>query len=120
VLEGRADGPVQSPQLVPIQISRRPQRIEAGAPQRLVDVDVPQPRNGALVEQSCLERGAAAREALSETRSGEERVERLVPHSSREIRLCLAGLQQEPGAEAAHVSVRDVGSVVQGHDGTPM
>jgi hypothetical protein len=65
VLEGRADSPVQSAQLVPIQISRRPQWIETGAPQRLVDVDVPQSRNGALVEQSRLERGAAALETLA-------------------------------------------------------
>ena len=65
-----------------------------------------------LVEERRLERGAAARETLAEPRGREERVERLVSHPRGQIRLCLPGLEQKPGAEAPHVAVRDIRSVV--------
>ena len=103
---------VQPPQLVAVEPGCGPERIEPRAPQRLVDVDVPHPRERALVEERRLERGAAARETLAEPRGREERVERLVADPRGEIRLRLPGLEQEPGAEAPHVAVRDVRSVV--------
>jgi hypothetical protein len=65
-----------------------------------------------LVEERRLERGAAACETLAEPRGREEHVERLVAHPRGEIRLCLPRLEQKPGAEAPHVAVRDIRSVV--------
>ena len=112
MLERRANAPVQPPQLVPVEPGRRTQRIEPGAPQRLVDVDVPQPGERALVEERRLERRAANGEALAEPRGREGGVERLVADPGGEIRLRVARLEQEPGAEAPHVPVRDIRSVV--------
>jgi hypothetical protein len=103
---------MEPPQLGPVEPGCLPERIEPRAPQRLVDIDVPHPRERALVEERRLERGAAARETLAEPRGREERVERLVPQPCGEIRLRLPGLEQKPGAEAPHVAVRDIRSVV--------
>ena len=66
VLERGADPAVQPPQLVAVEAGGRTQRVEPRAPQRLVDVDVPHPREGALIEERRLQRGAAARETLAE------------------------------------------------------
>ena len=82
------------------------------APERLVDVDVPEAGERALVEERGLDRRATLREPLAETRRREERVERLLADARREIRLELARLEHEPGAEAPDVAVRDVRSVV--------
>ena len=82
--------------------------MDARAPERLVDVDVPQAGERALVEQRGLDRRAPLREPLAEPRRGEERVERLVAEPRREVRLELARLEQQPRAEAAHVAVGDV------------
>ena len=88
------------------------QRVEARAPQRLIGVDVSHPGEGALVEERRLERGAPSRETLAEPRRREERVERLVANALAQVRLRLAGLEQEPGAEAPDVPIRDVRAVV--------
>jgi len=112
MLERRADGPVQPSQLVPVETGGRPERAEAGAPQRLVDVDVSHACERALVEERRLERRTACGKALAEPRGREERVQRLVPHPRGEVRLRLPRLEQEPGAEAAHISVGDVRAVV--------
>ena len=81
-------------------------------PERLVDVDVPEPGERALVEQRRLERRAAAREPLAEARAVKAAHERLRAQTRAEVRLELAGLEQQPGAEAAHVAVADVRPVV--------
>ena len=112
MLERHADPAMQPPQLVAVELGGGTERVEPRAPQRLVDVDVPHSRKGALVEQRRLERRAAARESLSEPCRREQRIERLVADSSREVRLCLPGLEQQPRAEAPHVAVRNVRSVV--------
>ena len=110
--ERRTNGPVQPPQLVPVETGRGPEGVQAGAPKRLVHVDVPHACERALVEERRLQRRTADCETLAEPHSGEEGVERLVPHPRGEIRLGLSGLQQKPGAEAAHVSVCDIRAVV--------
>jgi hypothetical protein len=112
VLKCRADAPVQPPQLVPVEAGRRTQRIEPRSPERLVDVDVPHPRNRPLIEERRLERRAAAGETLAQPGGREQRVERLVAHAAGEVRLRLPGLEQEPRAEAPHVAVGDVRAVV--------
>jgi len=111
VLERRADPAVQPPQLVAIQLGGGTERVESRTPQRLVHVDVPHSREDALVEERRLERCATAREPLSESCRCEERVERLVADAGGEVRLCLAGLEQQPRAEAPDVAVRNVRSV---------
>jgi hypothetical protein len=112
VLESGTDPAVQPSQLVAVETGRGTQRIEPRAPQRLVDVDVPHPREGALIEERPLERRSAARETLAEPCGREERVERLVADAGGQVRLGLPGLEQKPGAEAPHVSVCDVRAVV--------
>ena len=54
-------------ELVGVERAGLAQRVQLRAPQRLVDVDVPQPRDGALVEQRRLERGTAVRQSLAES-----------------------------------------------------
>jgi hypothetical protein len=112
VLERCPYGPVQPPQLRAVEAGRRAQRVEPRSPECLVDVDVPHSREGPLVEQRRLQRRSAAGKALAQPGGGEERVERLVADARAEIRLCFSGLEQQPGAEAADVSVRDVRAVV--------
>ena len=111
-LERGADALVQPAQLVAVEALRRAQRMDARAPERLVDVDVPEAGERALVEERGLDRRAPLGEALAEPRSGEERVERLLADARREVRLELARLEDEPRAEAADVAVRNVRSVV--------
>jgi hypothetical protein len=51
VLERSADATVQPSQLGSVEAGRRTQRIEPRAPQRLVGIDVPDPREGSLIEE---------------------------------------------------------------------
>ena len=88
------------------------QRMQLRAPERLVDVDVPQAGDGALVEQRGLDGGAASGEPSREPRSREPGPERLGAVADVQVRLHLLGLEQPPGAEAADIPVRDVRSVV--------
>ncbi len=87
--------------------------MDAGAPERLVRIDVPQPGQRPLVEERRLDRSAPAREPCGEGLRREAALERLLAEAGVEIRLHLAGLEQEPGAEPAHVAVRDVRAVVE-------
>ena len=103
---------MQAPQLVAVDALRRAQRVDARAPQRLVDVDVPEAGERALVEERGLDRRAPLREPLAEPCRREERIERLLADARREVRRELARLEQEPGAEAADVAVGDVRAVV--------
>src|SRR6185436_4099404 len=92
-------------------------RMELRAPQRLVGVDVPEPGDGALVEERGLERRASPDEAVAEDAGGEALLERLRAEADGEIRLDLVRFEQQPRAEAADVPVRDVRSVVQTDNG---
>jgi hypothetical protein len=112
VLERRADSAVQPAKLVSVETGRRSQRVEPRPPQRLVDVDIPHPRERALVEESRFQRRTTTFEAFAEAGSREESVERLVPHPCCEVRLRLSRLEQKPGAEAPHIAVRDIRAVV--------
>jgi hypothetical protein len=103
---------MQPPELVAVETGRNPQRVEASTPQRLVGIDVPHPRERALVEEGRLERGTTAGEALAEPRRREQGVERLLAYSGGEVGLRLPGLEQQPGAEPPHVPVRYDRSVV--------
>ena len=86
--------------------------MDPRAPQRLVDVDVPEPCHGSLVEQRCLDRGTTPLQALREPARVEAALEWFDPHLSRQVRLELARLEQEPRAEAPDVAIRNVRSVV--------
>ena len=96
-----------------LELARRAKRMDARPPERLVGVDVPDARERALVEQRRLDRRAAARErarrgarAVNAAPSGSG------PRRAVEVGVELARLEQEPGAEPAHVAVGDVRSVV--------
>ena len=57
---------------------------------------------------------------LPEAGGGERRLERLFAEARREVGVELAGLEEQPGAEAAHVTVGDVGAVVEADERTPV
>ena len=57
---------------------------------------------------------------LPEPRCGERRFQWLLSEAGREIRGELARLEQEPGAEAAHVAVGEVGAIVEADQCAPM
>jgi len=116
VLERRPDPAVKAPELAAVESGRRPQRVEPCPPQRLVDIDVPHPGEGALVEERGLERGAATGEPLAEACGGEERVQRLVPDLRGQVGLHLPRFEQEPGAETADVPIGHSRPVVQGDE----
>ena len=82
------------------------------APERLVDIDVPEPRDRALVEQRRLDRSAASLEPLREAARRERALERLAPEPLREVPVDVFGLEQVPGTEAAYVTIGDVRPVV--------
>src|SRR5262249_7122299 len=112
MLERRTDPAVQSPEFVSVEVGGRPEWVESCAPQRLVDVDVPQPRQRPLVEERRLERRAPVGKTLAEPRGREEGVERLVTDSGGDVRVRLPGLEQEPRSEAPYVAIGDVRAVV--------
>jgi hypothetical protein len=103
---------VQAAGLVLVELARRPQRVDARPPERLVDVDVPHAGERALVEERSLDRRAAAGETGGKRACGERARERLRAEASCEVRLELAGLDEQPRAEPADVAVGDVRSVV--------
>ena len=72
----------------------------------------PSPADRSLIEERSLDRRAAAFELSTEPSRRERSLERLDPESVIEVRLELAGLEQLPGAEAAHVAVRNIRTVV--------
>src|SRR2546430_1109153 len=76
--------------------------VDLRPPERLVDVDVPQAGECALVEERRLDRGAAVGEARAEGFWGEAAVERLLAEAGREVRLELVVSEQEPRAETAY------------------
>jgi hypothetical protein len=103
---------VQAPQLCAVDALRRAERVDACAPQRLVDVDVPEAGERPLIEQGRLARRPPLREPLAEPRRGEAGVERFRAEACRQIRRELARFEHEPRAETADVAVGDIRSVV--------
>jgi hypothetical protein len=65
-LERPTDRPVQPRDLLCVQAIRRFAGVDSRAVQRLVDVDVAQPRDHSLIEQRLLDRDAAALQASGE------------------------------------------------------
>jgi len=98
-----------------LAFSKRPCRtkwVELRPPQRLVDIDVPEPRDRPLIEERGLDRCAAAFEPLPEPARCERALERLHAEPLFEVRVELAGFEQLPRAESADVAIRDVRTVV--------
>ena len=110
--ERLADALEEALGLCEVEGRRRAQGMDLRPPQRLVRIDVPHARKDALVEQDGFDRRPSPGEERLDRLCGEPAVEQFFPHSGREIRLELSRLQQQPGAEAADVTVGDVRSVV--------
>src|SRR5581483_1961703 len=87
--------------------------MDPGAPEGLVRVDVPHACHGPLVEQHRLHRRPPAREPLPEVPWLVPGLERLASDARVDIGGELAGLEQEPRAESADISIRNVRPVVQ-------
>ena len=111
---------MEAGELIALEALRRTQRVDLRPPQGLVDVDVPHARERSLVEQRRLDRGASTCEQPAEACCGEERVERLLAEARREVRVELAGLEEQPRSEAAHIAVGDVGAVVEPDERPPV
>jgi hypothetical protein len=99
-------------ELGPRQRAGSTKRVDARPPERLVGVDVSHAGSGPLVEERGFDGCAPRLESRSERLRGEFLSKRLFTETLRQVRDILAGLEQEPGAEAADVSVGDVRSVV--------
>ena len=85
--------------------------MQAADPERLVDVDVAEPRDPALIEQRRLQRCASPFEPVPELGGG-ERPERLRAEPRLEVRMQLTTLEELPRPEATDVAIRDVRSIV--------
>ena len=94
--------------------------MEPGVPERLVDVDVPEAGQRPLVEQRGLQRGAATLQPLAQALRREGGDERLLAEARPEIRLELARLEQQPGAEAPDIAVGDLAAVVERQQRAPV
>ena len=85
--------------LVGVQALRRTEGMDPRAPERLVDVDVPEPGNRALVEQRGLDRRVAFLERRGECPRAEAAIQWLRAQPGVEVRVDLARLQEQPGTE---------------------
>src|SRR4051812_2962717 len=94
--------------------------MQLRAPERLVDVDVPQARNRALIEQRRLQRRAPLCQLLAQALRGERPLQRLAAEAAREVVVHFLRLEQVPSPEAPDVAIRDVRAVVQLDDRTPV
>src|SRR3954467_12146685 len=94
--------------------------MDTRAPERLVDVDVPEAGERPLVEESRLDRRLSIREPCRERLRRERPPQRLAPETRAQVRIELARLDEEPRAEASDVAVNDFGPVVELHDRAPM
>jgi hypothetical protein len=110
--QGILDRPCQTRELVLVERACGAKRVDLRAPQRFVDVDVPEPCHRSLIEERSLDRRAAAFELLTEPSRRERSLERLDPEPVIEVRLELPGLEQLPGAKSADVAIREIRSVV--------
>jgi hypothetical protein len=87
--------------------------VDFRPPERLVDVDVPEPCNRSLIEERGLDGCASPFELGGEAARSERALEWLQAEPLLEVGLQLAGLEQLPCPEAPNVSIGDVRSVVQ-------
>ncbi len=95
-----------------LEAPRLPERVDAGTPERLVGIDVPDAGERSLVEDRRLDRSLPGREPLTQHLRGEAGLQRLWADTRIEVGVELAGLEQQPRAEAADITVGDVRSVV--------
>ena len=86
--------------------------MDTRPPQGLVGVDVPHACEGALIEEHSLDRRAPRCQPFAQPPGVEPALERLPAKARREVWLELVRLDEQPGAEAADVPVRDVRPVV--------
>jgi hypothetical protein len=91
---------------------RRTNWMDTRTPQRFVRIDVPHAGERPLIEQRRLDRRTSLVQSLGEATCSERTRERLAPDPSCEVRLELTRLDHEPRAEASHVAVRNIRSVV--------
>src|SRR3954453_14284678 len=110
--ERATDAADEGRELVVGQRVRRAKGVKPGPTRRLVRVDVPAPREDALVEDDRLQRRAAPGEPLGQRARGETGAQGLLAEPLCEVRLELARLEEKPRPEAADVSVCNVRSVV--------
>ncbi len=82
-------------------------------PERLVGVDVPEPRDRALVEDRRFHRGLPPGEPACQKGGREPSPERLRTVLDREVPLGCLVIEQQPRAEAPDVAVRDPRSIVE-------
>src|SRR4051812_19959716 len=119
-LERRDDRVAQRGDLAALQRARAAQRMDAGAKERLVGVDVADARDAALVQQQRLDRRAPLARLQVEVLGREVRAERLDAQAAVEELLQRGAAERElAGAEAARVTeAQDVGVVeLQAHAG---
>src|ERR1051326_9082163 len=95
------DPAAQCAHLVRLELARGPQRVDAGAPERLVHVDVPESGEGPLVEQRSLHRRLAVRQARGEGLRRERATQRLTAEAPCEVRAEPPRLDQPTRSEAA-------------------
>ena len=106
--------------LFQIERGGRRQRVDARTPQGFVRVDVPDARNGPLIEDRGLHRSPTAGELRCEVACAIRLAEWLAAHARVDVRLDLVGLEQQPRAEPADVSVGDLRAVVERDESSPM
>src|SRR5829696_8538894 len=96
---------MKSSKLVLREVARGRERVDPRAPQRLVGVDVPDPGDGALVEDRGLDGRASCREPLCQITGAERRFERLASDPRIDVLVHLGRLEKEPRAEPPDVTV---------------
>ena len=107
-------------ELIAVERAGKTLWVEPGVPERLVHVDVPEAGQGPLVEQRGLQRGAAPLQPLAQSLRREGGDERLLAETRPEVRLELARLEQQPGAETPDIAVGDLAAVVERQQRAPV
>nr|ABZ10024.1 hypothetical protein ALOHA_HF4000APKG10F13ctg1g7 [uncultured marine microorganism HF4000_APKG10F13] len=109
-----ADAPMQPPHFACGERVGGPQRVDASSVQRLVDIDVPEAGEEALVEQQRLQPRPTRRQHRAEAGGGESARERL----GAEVAHHLAGAGDLPGApELAHINEAEPVAAVEPEGG---
>src|SRR5712691_7944236 len=99
------------------QASRRAIRPESGAMQRFIGIDVPDARNGRLVEQHRLDRRAAAAKTFEQRFGVEAGIDGLrseLRQRTRDEQLVLSA--EEQSAEPARIPIAELKSIVEVED----
>jgi hypothetical protein len=90
------------------ELARRRQRMDPGAPEGFVGIDVSQPGHRPLVEERSFDRRALAGQALAEGARPEATKQGLRAETSAQVVVQLPRLEQQPRTEAADVAIDDV------------